>query len=440
VIPYAQYKTSGVKWLGDIPNHWTVKSVKRIFRVVNGATPSSGEPSYWDGEITWVTPSDLGRLKSAVIAKSERTLTIEGLSNCGATLVSSDSIILSTRAPIGHVAIAASEFCTNQGCRALEILEDLSTKYFYYLFCLAKKELQSLGSGTTFLELSTSSLSDFKISVPSEIEKKEIVNYLDAEVKRIDSLIKEKNGLIGLLTEAVESYASELISGGTLPSTKSGNEWIPHLPNGWQLKRLKHLGKVRSGIAKGKDTEGRTTIELPYLRVANVQDGYLNLSEISTIEVDEDVVDSYLLQKGDVLMNEGGDYDKVGRGARWDGQISPCIHQNHVFAVRPEDPDMSEWLAAILQTKYAKYYFMNNAKQSTNLASISQSNIKELPILVPPKDVRTKILEQVADEAKKLKDLITHTEGEIELLEELRTATIADAVLGRIDVRTQSHH
>lgn len=249
-------------------------------------------------------------------------------------------------------------------------------------------------------------------------------------------MIREKNGLIELLDEARRSFVSGLLSGDALPGSTSGNEWAPHLPLGWQIKRLKHLAQVRSGIAKGKDTEGKQTVELPYLRVANVQDGHLDLNDVSTIEVDADAVERFSLRPGDVLMNEGGDHDKLGRGALWSGKVAPCLHQNHVFAVRPAEDGLSEWLAAITQTKYAKFYFMNNAKQSTNLASISQTNIKELPVLLPPKNVREALLARARRETQALAELITHTKDEIRLLEELRAATIADAVLGRIDVRT----
>jgi type I restriction enzyme S subunit len=275
-----------------------------------------------------------------------------------------------------------------------------------------------------------------KLPLPTLVEQQVIACYLDTETARINTLIQEKEELIALLQESQTSLISNLISGDSLPGDSSGNEWAPHLPNGWQLKKLKHLANVRSGLAKGKDSDGKETVEMPYLRVANVQDGHLDLREVSTIPVEVNAIERYSLQEGDVLMNEGGDYDKVGRGAVWTAEISPCLHQNHVFAVRPIERDLSEWIAAVSQTQYAKFYFMKNAKQSTNLASISQGNVKELPILLPPKTERDRLLKQLQSEQTALNTLITHTQEEITLLKELRAATIADAVLGRVDVRT----
>lgn len=318
-------------------------------------------------------------------------------------------------------------------------LEPIKIIGCYLAWCLRcyhiKLYFSLYASGITRYGLSTRALSDGRIPVPSLHEQQAIAGYLDTETARIDELIREKEDLIDLLNEAKSSLLSELITGDLLPGKLSGNDWIPHLPTGWQLKKLKHLGQIRSGLAKGKNIEDKQTLELPYLRVANVQDGYLDFSEVLTIPVEIDAVERYSLKPGDVLMNEGGDYDKLGRGAVWNGEINPCLHQNHVFAIRPYYADCSKWLAAITQTRYAKFYFMNNAKQSTNLASISQSNLKELPVLWPPAAERKRILKALKEAKGELDELITHTRDEIKLLRELRAATIADAVLGRIDVR-----
>jgi type I restriction enzyme S subunit len=171
------------------------------------------------------------------------------------------------------------------------------------------------------------------------------------------------------------------------------------------------------------------------MRVANVQDGHIDLTDIALLEVAVDDIDRYSLAVGDVLMNEGGDYDKLGRGAVWDGPISPCLHQNHVFAVRLEDVSWAPWVSALTRTAYAKFYFMNNSKQSTNLASISQSNVKEWPVVLPSKYVRDQLLGRLNDELTRVNYLISHVALELARLTELRSTTIAEAVLGRIDPR-----
>jgi len=126
-------------------------------------------------------------------------------------------------------------------------------------------------------------------------------------------------------------------------------------------------------------------VALPYLRVANVQDGYFDLREVKTITVERTEVDRYRLRKNDVLLTEGGDLDKLGRGHLWDGQIDPCLHQNHVFVVRTR-PEVLLPPFFALQTSgpYGRRYFLSCAKQTTNLASINSTQLKHFPVLIPP--------------------------------------------------------
>ena len=133
-------------------------------------------------------------------------------------------------------------------------------------------------------------------------------------------------------------------------------------------------------------------------------------------------------------MNEGGDNDKLGRGHIWSGEVSPCIHQNHVFAVRPIKLS-SDWLNRVTGSSYAQFYFMSRSKQSTNLASISSTNIMELPVVLPP-DIEQVVIGTFLDqEISNLDALITDAEDAITLLQERRTALISAAVTGKIDVR-----
>src|SRR5262249_55246710 len=156
------------------------------------------------------------------------------------------------------------------------------------------------------------------------------------------------------------------------------------LPEEWKIKELGELATVQTGLAKGKN-HIKDPISLPYLRVANVQDGYIDLSDVKTIEVSKADVERYRLRPNDVLMTEGGDFDKLGRGHVWRAQIDPCLHQNHIFAVRPKPEVLKpEFLAALSASPYGKRYFLSCAKQSTNLASINSTQLKQFPVLIPP--------------------------------------------------------
>lgn len=156
------------------------------------------------------------------------------------------------------------------------------------------------------------------------------------------------------------------------------------VPKHWQIVELREVAFVQTGFAKGKVISGES-VRLPYLRVANVQDGFLDLSEIKEVEVAPYEIERFRLQIGDVLLTEGGDFDKLGRGTLWRGEITNCLHQNHIFAVRTSrevlDPLFFSYQTA---SPYGRKYFLECSKQSTNLASINSTQLKEFPVLLPP--------------------------------------------------------
>lgn len=267
-----------------------------------------------------------------------------------------------------------------------------------------------------------------------------IVTFLDRETTRIDQLIEKKLYLLALLSEKRKALCSWVVTRGLdnhaeLRATDS--PFVPFIPAHWTLPRLKQLASVRGGITLGRSLPpGAETIEVPYLRVANVQAGWVDLSDVATLSVLRSELTRYRLQKGDVLMNEGGDNDKLGRGVVWDAQIDPCLHQNHVFAVRPKDPQLGEWIALSSSAQYGRDFFFLNSKQSTNLASIAKSKVEQFPIPLPPDQERASLVQHVHRLVKAGKDAELKVQKSIDLLRELRSALITAAVTGQIDVET----
>ena len=155
------------------------------------------------------------------------------------------------------------------------------------------------------------------------------------------------------------------------------------IPEEWKVKSLRDVAQIRSGIAKNANTTTTDPVLVHYLRVANVQDGFLDLSEMSRIEVSRSDLQRFAVLRGDVLMNEGGDRDKLGRGSIWRGEFQPCIHQNHVFVVRCGRSVIPDYLTIWSAGSTARRYFLVAGKQTTNLASINKTALGELPVLVP---------------------------------------------------------
>jgi type I restriction enzyme S subunit len=193
---------------------------------------------------------------------------------------------------------------------------------------------------------------------------------------------------------------------------------------------LSEAAEIRTGLAKNKNASGRH-VRLPYLRVANVQDGWFDLSDMQKIDVAPDQVQRYALKSGDVLLTEGGDYDKLGRGGVWRAQIEPCLHQNHIFCVRPEPAILlSDFLALLTQSYLGRSYFLSCAKRTTNLASINSSQLKLFPLPV----ASIKLQQRIIDEIGSI-DAVTEREEEKQRkLTSLRSGLLDELLSGRVRV------
>jgi type I restriction enzyme S subunit len=157
------------------------------------------------------------------------------------------------------------------------------------------------------------------------------------------------------------------------------------VPESWDECPLDNCAAVQTGATKGRRFADAETVEVPYLRVANVQDGHLDLTEMKEIRIRRSEIERYRLLSGDVVLTEGGDFDKLGRGFIWRGEIDLCVHQNHIFAVRPHRQRLlPEFFAYLTQSAYGKAYFLKVAHKTTNLASINSTKLKAFPVLIPP--------------------------------------------------------
>lgn len=174
------------------------------------------------------------------------------------------------------------------------------------------------------------------------------------------------------------------------------------IPAEWDVRRLGDLARIHTGIAKNTKAVLLDPIEVRYLRVANVQDGYLDLSEVSTIRIDRSDLRRFSVLPNDVLMNEGGDLDKLGRGALWRGQIQACVHQNHVFVVRCKDGLLPEFLNAWTSSPAARRYFLLAGRQTTNLASINKTSLGQLPVPVPTDTTEQQAIAEALSDADAL--------------------------------------
>lgn len=209
-------------------------------------------------------------------------------------------------------------------------------------------------------------------------------------------------------------------------------EFTFDLPSEWAWASLSQLCFVKGGVTVDRKREPEDPVTVPYLRVANVQNGYLDLGEIKQITVDRVKADQCLLAPGDILLNEGGDRDKLGRGWVWDGEIDPCIHQNHVFRARPVLSDLSAKFISYYANAFGQPFFMARGKQSVNLASISLTAISTLPVPLPPPPEQEEIVRAIEEKIAAMSEVVEACEHGLKRSAALRQSILKDAFSGRL--------
>jgi type I restriction enzyme S subunit len=227
--------------------------------------------------------------------------------------------------------------------------------------------LNGLSQGVTRDRVNLASLKNLRIALPPISEQQRIAEILDAG----DEAIRSMEQLIAKIEQYKRGLVHDLLADALAESST--------------VARLGDVSIIAGGVTLGRSISGSGSIELPYLRVANVQDGYVDTSEMKKVRILKVELERYRLRAGDVLMTEGGDFDKLGRGAVWDGSIDPCLHQNHIFRVRCSPSVLlPEFLAMHSASPAGRRYFVLISKQTTNLASINMTQLKSFPIPIPP--------------------------------------------------------
>ena len=235
----------------------------------------------------------------------------------------------------------------------------------------------------------------------------------------------------------VQTCALPISDGKLRPPREQAPELYQETPIGWIPKEwavvpLGRMSDITSGVTLSSKTSPDQKLEVPYLRVANVQDGYLDLNEVKTIKVNQKTFENLVLKKGDVLMNEGGDFDKLGRGTVWQGEIDNCIHQNHVFRVRVDQEHIRPYyLAYWSESEFGKKYFVLSSKQSTNLASINSTQLNVYPIGKPEKEEQERIETMI----NSLNSFINNLKNESQKLTAKKFGLMHDLLTGKVQLK-----
>lgn len=246
---------------------------------------------------------------------------------------------------------------------------EVNKQYFVFAVKYKLKEMELKTHGATMKHIVKKDFDNTVIPFPT-VEKQADIAYI---LSKIESIVEFRQQELQQLDDLIKARFVEMFGDMYLNS------------KGWPEAKLESMADVVSGITKGRKTKAEDLTEVPYMAVSNVKDGYIDWTTVKTIEATQQEIEQYRLLADDVLMTEGGDPDKVGRGAIIKEPLENCIHQNHIFRVRlDESMILPEFFAEYLQHQRSKRYFLGCAKQTTGIASINMTQLRALPVLMPP--------------------------------------------------------
>jgi type I restriction enzyme, S subunit len=468
----------------SLPAIWVKATVEELFDTIGGGTPSTAKTEYWSGSIPWISSADISDDHQITL---RRLVNQTAVQNSATNVVPAGSVIVVTRVGLGKVAIAPTELCFSQDNQALLFdSKHFNGKYVLFFMSSAVKVFKHIGRGTTISGVTKKQLSELEFILPPRAEQDRIVAEIEKQFIRLDNSVTALKRVQANLKRYRASVLKAACEGRLVPTEaelarKEGrsyepatellkrilaerrakweanqfqrnkppknDEWkkrykypakvdaahLPHLPKGWSWTSLDAIAKVVGGVTKGQKRKPTDTLRLvPYLRVANVQRGALDLTDIKTIEATPEEIEELMLLPGDILLNEGGDRDKLGRGWIWEGQIPECIHQNHVFRARMVcshiHPKYVSWYA----NSFGQRYFFDEGKQTTNLASLNMTKLKGLPIPLPPYKEQTRIVEDLERQLTNLNSLERAAEVSAHRANILRQAVLKSAFAGQL--------
>jgi type I restriction enzyme S subunit len=357
-----------------------------------------------DEDITYIDLSSVENEHKAIV--DSRSVRGEEAPSRARQIVKSGDIIVSTVRPnLNGVAQVPEELDGATASTGFCVLRpDGNRVDARYLFHWTRSpqfisEMVRRATGASYPAVSDKIVLESRLPLPPLPEQRRIAAILDAA----DALRQKRRQALRLLDQLTQAIFVEMFGDPVVNS----KDW----ENG---ALLGEHAEIVSGVTKGRKLNGKATREIPYLAVYNVQDRALRLDQVKTIEATEDEIARYRLQKDDLLLTEGGDPDKLGRGTLWDDELPECIHQNHIFRVRLRSRDLDAvFLNWLIGSERGKRYFLRSAKQTTGIASINMGQLRSFPLLMPPVELQREFRDRL-EQVRAIKDRAAQHANELD--------------------------
>jgi type I restriction enzyme, S subunit len=433
---YPHYKDSGVEWLGEVPGHWEVISIKWLSPVRRGASPRPiDDPKYFDidGEYSWVRIADVSACDGIL---NETTQKLSALGSSLSVKIAPSELFISIAGTVGKPCISAIKACIHDGFVYFPAL-NIDPKFLYRIF-EAGTCYGGLGKWGTQLNLNTDTIGSIRIALPPGGELTNVLTFLDRETAKIDALVQEQRRLMELLKEKRQAVISHAVTKGLNPQAPmkpSGIEWLGDVPAHWATPAM--YMRYSSELGKMLDTSKITGDHLvPYMRNVDVQWGAINFDGLPEMDIDSSEYERYSVKTGDLLICEGGE---VGRAA-----IVPPIstifgYQKALHRLRAIDFSEDSGFMYFTLLWAANTGIFNQSGSST-IAHLTGEQLRKYRFPKPPLAEQRKITTFLTSESAKFDALTAEAQRAIDLLQERRTALISAAVTGQIDVRQTKEH
>ena len=363
---------------------WSEKAVKYIAKIVGGGTPSTKISEYWNGDIPWITPKDLSIQQHKYICKGLRNITSDGLNKSSVKIIPSNSVILSTRAPVGYIAISRRDITTNQGCHSLIPNNDMDTEFLYYLLLNNVEYLKSQSNGSTFGELSAKVLSELRFKLPPLKEQKAIAKILSDLDSKIE-LNEKMNRTLETIAQAIFKHwfiDFEFPNEEGKPYKSNGGEMVDSelgkIPKGWTVGTVYETANVLYGFPLSSKLFNSKIEGLPIVRNRDL------IKQNPETYTREHMNEKYIIKKGDVLVGMDGDF----RVALW--KSYPAILNQRVCKFEPKQYVANAFLYFALN-KSMEYF--ERSKVGTTVIHLGKSDIDSIKLVLPDTNIMSKYKE-----------------------------------------------
>lgn len=428
MVEDVEIREVGDSW--SIPRGWEWKTMEEVAEVVNGATPKTDDSTnYEGGTIAWLTPADLSGYTEKFIDQGARFITKSGLESCSTNLLPKGTVLFTSRAPIGYVAIASGEVCTNQGFKSyVPDPKQVTSDYLYWWLKGAKPMAEAVASGTTFLELSTVKARKLPIPLAPLPEQRRIVEAIELQLGRLDAAVARLHAAKAKLKRYKQAVLKAAVEGAFLYPELEQNE----LPTGWQVASLGELVEdPRYGTSKkcGADAKG-----VPVLRIPNIGDGIVSQADLKYASFDAKERKAYELREGDLLtIRSNGSVDLVGKCALIREVDEHFLYAGYLIRLRPKR-DLAEprFLLYHLSSLPSRVEIESKAKSTSGVNNINAQELKDLTITLPPLKDQVAICDKVEVLISEMNALETTLDTQLAQSTRLRQSVLKRAFEGRL--------